>query len=217
MIIDNDNLVIFFHIPKNSGTVVHRIFSPNKYQNIVKLWKEPVYNKEPDMSHLNMKNYLKYIKPHLKHPVGKYFKWCCIRNPYDRFISGFNECVRHVQFRKWATSVGIKEYRNINVIMSYILKHPHCILNDNVVWISPQYIYIYNAKGENQMDLIIPVEKMNGEYCKLANKYKYPLKNIKNVSGFKYEKQYTPKLLAFVEKIYSKDFKLLKFSKYIRK
>lgn len=78
MFISDKAKILFFHVPKCAGSSLHS-FLKQKYGDHT---PDPL----PPVHHVRVKDYLKY------NPGKKdYFKFCFIRNPFDRLLSAYSD------------------------------------------------------------------------------------------------------------------------------
>ena len=78
MFISDKAKILFFHVPKCAGSSLH-LFLKEKYGDHT---PDPL----PPVHHVRVKDYLKY------NPGKKdYFKFCFIRNPFDRLLSAYSD------------------------------------------------------------------------------------------------------------------------------
>ena len=149
MIIDEQNKRIIFHNPKTGGTNLWKIYKQKYPQSIIK-WKLPTKH-EPDMGHLSLHNYQKYVN--LRLPVSEYTYYVVVRDPIERFISGFNETKRHV-------NLSPRGIHTIDDMIQYMLRNPSFATDNSLVWICPQHLYTHNSETHPKV-IIIPFNSLS--------------------------------------------------------
>lgn len=207
MIIDKTNEFIFFHNPKCAGTLMTGWLS--KSNNVIKFWKVPIYNKVPDLGHLNQQNWKEYVSPEYHH----FKKICIVRNPYTRFVSGFNQTQK--------IKTGQLYFKNNNIVtiddfMKHILSNPNEIYNMNIPWLHPQHIFTH-FEDKCMIDYLIYFENLDEQINILEKKYILPKRNFNFDDNKNKEinklKVINKDVINFVNKIYEKDFDLFNFIK----
>ena len=100
MFVSEQNKFIFFHIPKTAGTSIHVSLKArfNQYQ------LDPL----PPAHHIQPKEYL-YFNENKK----DFFKFCFVRNPYERVVSAFLDFQNQIFFC----------FDKINISLSFLLKN----------------------------------------------------------------------------------------------
>jgi len=189
---------VFIHIPKTAGTSV-----------LTCLMEEQIFR-----DHANYLDY-KRIDP-LK--FEKYFKFCFVRNPYDRAVSFFEYLKRggnqsdDLYFQELIKNV-FPTFEGF--VLEYLDKdriHEHVLFR-------PQYLFIYDYKEECQVDYIGHYEYLKEDFefvCdEIGASFELPLKN--KVQRNPYENYYSNTLVKErIYNLYSKDFDLLKYPKEIK-
>ncbi|MFT6927968.1 MAG: hypothetical protein ACJAZP_003615 [Psychromonas sp.] len=148
---------------------------------------------------------------------NRYFKFCFVRNPYDRAVSAYEYLKnggnnssdlyykkliedKYPSFKKF-----ILEYLDGNKI------------HENLLF-SPQYLFIYDDRNECQVDYIGRFENINENFKFICKKIgvsaRLPSKN--RVQRNTYETYYSDhQVKEKVYNLYSKDFDLFQYSKEI--
>jgi hypothetical protein len=193
MIIENKK-IIFCHIDKTGGSSISKSLSP---ELVVSNPDEPVQH---DLKHFTMNQLINL----LDNPLN-YFKFCFVRNPYDRALSKyfhhrkvsggnpFEQKANKLCFKEWVKNNGLQAFR-------------------------PQFHYIYNneillcdfvGKFENlQEDYKVIQDKFNlPELCHINENYKKP-KNLKIID------YYDKHAIEFVNQNYFMDFKYFGYQMY---
>lgn len=188
---------IFIHIPKTGGTSVKKILSDKIKINDIKFTGELVEYKKNTHIKITKEQFNKY---------GDYFKFVFVRHPYDWIKSYYNFHYNKDKFYKNLTSKKINKSINIS-------------FND---WLS-------TLNNFNQTDFITDGDTiLVDRVCKLEdfnNEMKYILNKLninnefnnvqmKSAKKFKIDtvKELTNEQKQKIQKICSKDFRLLKYN-----
>ncbi len=161
--INHDKKAIFIHINKTGGSYIagtlekyygfetfylkrpdHDVFCHNKRPNTKQKYYENrvhgVYNYYKTSQALNNRMKMTPQK------WDEYFKFCFIRNPYDRIISGWNHLGKKIPFKQYV------HMRNMVGDMEYI----HVFM--------PQIRHMINFKNEIQMNFIGHFENLENDF-----------------------------------------------------
>ncbi|PKH03425.1 hypothetical protein CXF72_06340 [Psychromonas sp. MB-3u-54] len=186
---------IFIHIPKTAGTSI-----------LTCLMGDKIYREHA--------SYFDFQRIDT-HRFDEYFKFCFVRNPYDRAVSSYE------YLKKGGDKQGDLYFQQLfeskyptfeKFILEYLDKdkiYEHTLFR-------PQYLFIYNYKNECQVDYVGKYENIKSDFkiiCKkLGVSFDLPSKN--RVKRNPYENYYSNQLVKQkIENLYSKDFFLFKYSK----
>lgn len=191
-----DSGILFIHIPKTAGTSIAKTFYDLKvYPGHYKWWFYRGY--------FGRKKY------------DRLYKFCIVRNPYDRFFSAFE------YLRNGGNSSNDKAFAE-----AYINK---CLNFDEFIskffeskkmrqWIHfiPQHEFVYNTSNKLMVDHVIKYEAMENEIQLLYSKFntsKLLSHEKKNKSSHrKYINYYSEESAALVRIHYQKDFELFSYN-----
>lgn len=199
MIINETQKYILFHIPKNGGTSIRSGHKKQNQHHIIKdYYKEPTKT-EPDLAHLNLYNFQRHVK--LQHPISSYAMYTVVRNPIERFLSGWNELHKHNiskhYLRKILNVVTIQEFINA------IFQDQSHILKNELIWVSPQHLYCEHVDFSNKVN-IIQFNQL-AIRCKALFNLDIPHINLNKSPKISISDEYIDKLKT----IYKHDFELL--------
>jgi len=187
----NDDLIVFIHIPRTSGTYIENNLC--KKNNIKIKWPEPNtdhlfgLHKINDNNYLTLNEMIKYNFINKKNDDQYIFT--IIRNPYDRFVSMFNHLnyqyntldlfideIEEICLDDYQHSGIITENKNFNYINMTLN------LCDIKYFVLPQYYYINN--NENYKVNIIKYEDIEtlNEILKLNLKFNNHNKTNNNLT-----------------------------------
>ncbi len=203
MIICDNNKFVFIHIPKNSGTAM-----TNELQKIYKNTKLLInverngVNIGIDKMHLYYDVIYEFIP---RNVLENYFKFCIIRNPYNKLYSAWN-------FLK-----DRQEYSNVNDFIKYKLNEEfiygkEIIQGDARVHYRPQFTFVYDNKNNKFADYIIRYENLNEEIIIMNEKYGLDIKPYDNSNSQKsYINHFTEESILKINSLYKKDFELFNY------
>ena len=216
--INHDLKAIFIHIHKTAGTTI--AINLKKYYGF-----NTYYLRRPDherfcfdkkkKAYINYENrihgVINYFKtsPYLNKKMGmnqekwdKYYKFCFIRNPYDRIVSAWNHVNRF--------NIPFKKFLNLKNICNDV-EFMHMFM--------PQYRSMINEKGKNYINFIGLFENLDHDFNKILKNIgivdikhnkEYKL-NVRNHKPF-YE-YYDQEVLNKVNILMNEDFKNLNYNK----
>ncbi len=152
MILNTINKFIFIAIPKTASTTVHIAWGHLKHP-------------EPPLYHMKLDECLK------QNPQCKdYFKFCFVRNPYERFISTwFNLRDPHAG-HTWAKD--LLKYSDVNEFCNCFVKSEYA----SWVHFRPQVDYIM-VDSQNGMDFIGRQENFSQDFNTVCNMIGIPTPN----------------------------------------
>ena len=211
MIIDDINKFIFIHIPKNSGTKMSEILQ-NLYKNSkILMWVDKKTG--IDRMHIHQDAIKQYIS---SEKIDTYFKFCIVRNPYERIYSAWNSIKNRYP------------YDNINDFIKFHLTEKFIFGKELVpmdcrVHYRPQYTFIYDDNLNYSVDFVIKYEKLNEDIRQINLLYGFGTsKNIfkKNITLYgenyqnpRYISNFNQESILKINELYDKDFELLQYQK----
>lgn len=140
MLIIHEKKIIFLHNPKVFGKELTKWLRKNS--DIPQLLYKTPTKYCPDLGHLNLRNYDNYVS---KTACKNYDHIVFIRDPIQRFDSGFHEIFKH--------DVGYKYMQRNNLytknsFIDYLYRNPEQLYHPHLIWIIPQHVYIYDKNGK---------------------------------------------------------------------
>lgn len=177
-LIDDEKKIMFYNIPKNASTTIRTMLNRKSHLN------------ERIMDN-NMKNYKRYV---------------IIRNPYNRFISGYLARVNRLpKIRYLSFPFFVNEFCKLDRNTMDV----HMALQTDMFNINDNNLTILRLENKEKINNIIK-EKFNYNFLsKNGNPCKEQLLKIKIKEFLKNNKDVQEKIYEY----YKKDFELLKYNK----
>jgi hypothetical protein len=231
MFISHKHKCIFVHIPKTAGSSVHRAlvekmhpeldksmlqrFSdiPIKKSNtslmaVYELSADGIYIKRGHDGIITTKKNLKGTM--LESYINKYFTFCFVRNPWDRFVSAHAHLIDR---RRRGPELPYKTFNDFilgNIrsekIHTKLLKQLH---------FEPQYKYILDSNNNINIDFIGRFENLHEDFDIICKKIgiKTPKLRHNNKSHHKsYQTYYTDKTAEIIYNAYKEDIDYFDYS-----
>ena len=214
--IHHEKKAIFIHINKTGGSYIAGTLE--KYYGFQTYYlKRPdhdefcfVQKKNPKQKYYENRVHgvLNYYRssPHLNRMMNmtpekwdSYFKFCFVRNPYDRIISGWNHLGKRIPFKQY---VHLKNFVND---MEYI----HVFM--------PQYRHIINFKNEIDVNFVGRFDNLENDFLYVLFHLGYdlpihdPVVRVNVKKHKKYTEYYDQKTLDKVNEIMQQDFEYFNF------
>lgn len=193
--INPDKKFIFIHIPKTAGSSMELVFGGCDHETIYD------YN-----TNVNIDNY---------------YKFCFVRNPFDRLISSFFK-----DYERIISNYNIYYFSDF-VYLLYDKLYENFIPPKNfnmfsytnyfkIIQVIPQYLFI-SINNSIKMDFIGRFESITEHWNFLSKKFDFKQNITKFNSGKHdhYSVYYNNNLKKKVEKIYAKDFELFEYNRSI--
>ena len=203
MIICETKKFVFIHIPKNSGTSMTKELQKT-YKNTQLLINVERYgvNIGIDKMHLYYDVIDKFIS---KNILCNYFKFCIIRNPYNKLYSAWNFIKKR------------HGYNDVNDFIKYKLDEEfiygkEIIPGDARVHYRPQFTFVYNDDDNIFVDFVIRYENLNEDILKMNEKYdlNVPLYENGNIKK-SYINFLNKESITKINYLYKKDFELFNY------
>lgn len=215
-IVSKELSCIFIHIPKTAGS---SIGEPNyrKFRKgfLIKYLGNDDIAKAGHIKGIDLKE--KY-----KDCWEDYFKFCFIRNPWDRFVSAY------IYSKQKISSI----YSRVNSTSSYKMRRStfgsqlqqchsfrdFCIKLEQFdldIHFEPQVDYITDSKENLLVDFIGKYENLNQDFKKICETIGLPgkvvLPHFRNTKHKIYREYYDNETKKIVEKYYEKDIEMFKY------
>jgi hypothetical protein len=220
--INHDKKFIFIHIPKVCGIFVRsnlekyyefETFLCKRDDHIEYCNTDMKLNKNKELTFCSSKGiYNYYSTSEFVNTItemndelwNEYFKFCFVRNPYDRFISGYNYIMETEKL-----NIDLDKYIHMDKIVS---ENEYCHV------FLPQYVHTIDENGNNVMNFIGRFENFDNDFEFILNKIGYDVilhdRTPKNKREHKnYKSYFTQEILDKVNFFYEKDFELFNYKK----
>ena len=213
---------IFIHIPKNAGSTVNATLQKNcveDYKGFELLNEE--YGHDRDMvfgNHFTYSMIKEFIdKNNVDLDYGNYFKFCIVRNPWERMLSLYNHRMRKInaKFRGKPrnSTVDIKLLKS--GFNNWLLKTQHT--SDSVLTRTPQLTWIRGKENNIKCDKIIRIENLSSELDEIKTLLGLPNFQMKKANVSKqnaklYQDHYSDLTRKHIEKYFEEDIDTFKFT-----
>lgn len=203
MIVCDSKKFIFIHIPKNSGSAMtEELQKTYKDSKLLMNCQRDGMNIGIDKMHLYYDVIDKFIS---KNTLDDYFKFCIIRNPYNKLYSS------------WYFIKERHGYKDVNDFIKYKLDEEfiygkELIPRDARVHYRPQFTFVYDNENNKFADFIIKYENLNEDISKMNETYGL---NISLYDNGNTQKSYINLLnkesITKINSLYKKDFELFNY------
>lgn len=204
--IDHKNEFIFIHIPKNAGTSISKSIGLEQTSHIT----------------------IREIKSILSKEVfSSYFKFCFVRNPWDRFLSLYNyarleESYYHSSVNPLKAKFG--KHLDYDLLKDASFKECAYFLLDNKLkhdrtwnhW-NEQISWITDEKGNKIIDFIGRVENINRDLKQVSEIINKKIKNIYELNysisnHSSYKSSYDQETANIIRTFYNNDIEAFDYS-----
>ncbi|NEN22748.1 sulfotransferase family protein [Cryomorpha ignava] len=216
MLYSKEKSFLFIHIPKTAGTSIRSVLAPYSGKSGVlnyigrRLEKYPVFCFKTGLSikrtydsHTTYER-LENILPQAE--LNRIFKFCVVRNPYDRAYSFYLHVLSHPTHNLYKL---IESYGSFGGMLQ----------NLEVVGEPTQKSYIINLQADISVDFIGKFESLNDDFnavCKkLGIPYELPKKNTRKHKD--YRDAYDEQNWKYIAEYYSEDFDAFGYDKDLLK
>ena len=186
---------IFIHIPKTAGTSILKNMGG---------WAG---------DHCTYREYLQASPTKFE----KYFKFCFIRNPYDRLVSAYE------YLKQGGNQTTDKNIQKL-ILTKYVTFEKFVVLylDKNTIYrvnlLKPQYWFIYDEHSNLMVDHIAKYENLDEEFLFISEKLKLSDINLQKTNKStkeysNYNEYYTQDMKNKVYNLYELDFELLGYKK----
>jgi len=213
--------LIFVHIPKNAGSSINAALSGvipdySSFEGANKL-----LGYERDMALGNHFTYRMIAELVDNNPIeldyAGFFKFCVIRNPWERMVSLYNHRwrKRHALFEGKPRNSPEDNALLEQGFKAWLLNTNH--ESDRVLTKMPQVEWIKDANGKLAVDLVIPFENVAGGMERVAEKVGLPRIglsriNVNERSSAALDEYYDGETRAFIERHFAEDIETFKYT-----
>jgi hypothetical protein len=233
ILINHELKAIYFHLPKTGGSYVKKILKEIYNFQILLLNRRDWYNFSNDPYvyinpwEITKKGIYRFYRNNNceNYPIDEniwdnYYKFCFIRNPYDKIVSCYEYF--HNDYKLFIYENFTKKESLLDFIKNYQSEINH-VYNHSFI---PQYEHLIDDNMKINIDYIGKFENLNEDLLKILTNIgitnfthlKYLEDNIKiNKNNNKkynyYYEYYNDEILFLVNNIFEKDFKYLDYEK----
>lgn len=195
MIVNETKKYIIFHIPKNGGTTVHNSVFP-KNDKVKKLWKLPSKT-TPDLAHLHF-GQLSFAN--LDDDIRSYKYYAIIRNPFERFLSGYNYASHHMpMFAHYVKSNNLKTMEDF---IDHVQSCPEVLKKVELTWLWPQHLY---CEHDDIRARLIRLENLKND---METYFNIKIDKVMNKSNKNHERTLSDEYMLKLRGIYKRDFEI---------
>ena len=195
-----DRKLLFVHIPKTAGLSTHDYFG---FENNTKKLCGSVLNNSVDVRHLPL-----FAINELYDLTG-YFKFCFIRNPWDRAVSSFKFCLLHPKRSPEKIEL-FEKTNNFQIFLESIKRNWDRIMNNRpshylCSHFHPQSYYI--KSNFLKMNFIGKFENYNKDIKTLGEKFniKKEIAHLNKTDHEPYRNLYNKNTIKIIEDLYKED------------
>jgi hypothetical protein len=227
MILSIKHKFIFIHIPKTGGESITdkmrwHMTKERRYEDL----QDFIYwgsDDKTDLAHIYQSILESYVPRNM---ISKYFKFCIVRNPYNRCYSAYKDLflgAKNKHAVKSSYGVWVGKYNKPSSFSEYckmlgkVSSNTPTIYNIHVI---PQYMYIYNG-NKKRMDYIGHYETMDKDMKHIYEKFKlqkelwFDKPNTYNIKVDNLKKSYMKELshedIHLINSVYFADFILFDY------
>lgn len=214
---------IFIHIPKNAGSTFVINYNKNKaiedFDTFEALNDSLGHQRDPVFgNHFTLQMVMDLVDQHsLKIDYHKYFKFCVIRNPWERMLSLYNMRLRKINKTFQGKPRNTDDDKRLlrEGFIPWLLYTQH--VSDSVLTRMPQISWVKDRNNKIFCDRIIRIENYTTELSDVLSSLNIPLMNMKyinksSIDTSKYQDHYTAKGRSFIEKYFEEDIDQFKFT-----
>lgn len=191
MIINHNYKYIYIAVPKTASTTVHMAWGHTEHP-------------EPPLYHMKLDECLS------ENPeCSDYFKFCFVRNPYDRFISTWFNLTDPTAGHTWAAE--LKDYENIDNFCKNFVESKW----SDWIHFRPQVDYCM-VGGKNKMDFVGRQENFENDFseaCNLIGIGRPPTGRFRTTPHGGVDECLTSDTKEIIYNFYKKDFELFNYEK----
>ena len=219
MIISHKRKFVFVHIAKTAGSSISSAICCN-YGDFLPSLKAVGYHRRnnphlprPKFAtteiHQHAKMYAHIIPFFIKNcwSIDEYFKFACVRNPYDRIVS-------HYSYLRARANDVINNGDTLTDDQRLFLSFSFKKYLKSKFRVDKQWSYIYSRTGELLVDYIMRMESLQSDFNNVCDRLDRPHVTLENVNKSKhkhYTEYYDDEAREIVERNYAKDIEYFKY------
>lgn len=175
MVIDETTKVIFLHNPKCGGTFFRKsYFNCHGLSNAYDYWKLYDETVNTDLGHINLQNLPRFIPDYKEYKIISF-----VRNPYNRFISGFKTASQYFpEIKRLGERYGwnMTDICNELSILNY-REQDLFLRNPSIPWLNPQCYYanshviVLRFESYNDWDFLLNLFCITGAKVHIREDY----------------------------------------------
>ncbi|MCC9606313.1 sulfotransferase family protein [Blastopirellula sp. JC732] len=214
---------IFIHVPKNAGSTLIMNYrtkvSPDILLGFEELNAELGYERDPALGNHFTYQMIKSLCDRHSLPIDyqNYYKFCVVRNPWERMVSLFQHRLRKID----ATTNGVPRNSPEDKALlkqgfeAWLLTTQN--VSDRVLTKMSQLEWIRNDAGDIVCDRVIDVRNYDQEIMETLETLQMPRIpmekfNVSAKDSSQYKSYYTAATRAHIEKYFAEDIDVLKYS-----
>ena len=207
---------IYFPIPKVACTSL-------KYSMLNWMGKRAIDPENPYYK-IHTRKYPSVNKNIILDKYSEYYRFCFIRNPWDRLVSCYKNKIKQDSkyndnwFKNGVAKSLLKHKNKFKGGMSFSeFIETVCYINDDIAdpHLKSQYKFIYDSKDRLLVNFIGRFESLEEDYlyiCKQLSIKDIPLPHMLKSNRSDYKEYYNDKLISLVYDRYAKDIRLFKYN-----
>ena len=201
------NKFIFIHIPKNGGTSINKMLRPFVEGNDPETYLLEGYSQQKQIhyQHITMPQIHEHY-PQID--TKEYFKFCFIRNPWDRAVSDW----LWMKADRGLPNATLKDYlRESNGFEKFTHTHNYDGRGDHFI---PQTNFFLDENGNELVDFVGRFENLSRECCTILECLNLPPTMLPHINATKrkhYSEYYTNETRMLVANKYAAD---IEYGKY---
>ncbi|PWJ40939.1 sulfotransferase family 2 domain-containing protein [Sediminitomix flava] len=188
-----DNKMLFIHIPKSAGSSIGKVLIGDK---------KPGHWTTDDFMAMN------------KARFNEYYKFCFVRNPWDRVVSSFfylkkgGNNPKDLEFSQ-------TELKNINSFEEFVYSLNENENLQNWIHFIPQNHFITDGYGRINVDYVGKFESLDQDFSLVLEKIGLPQIELPKVNKSKhknYQEYYTDETKEIIGNLYREDISLFNYT-----
>ncbi|WP_171124205.1 MULTISPECIES: sulfotransferase family protein [unclassified Ruegeria] len=191
--------VIFVHIPKSGGSTVTTVLKRDRF------FGRQVNPRDPRDKNID---YISQYFDLLGADANDYFKFSFVRNPWDRFVSGYHYvCQRRPEITEVTEHGSFKEFAQA------LSQGPEKFLQ--IRYFQPQYLYLTDASGNMPLDFVGRFERFDDDLRKALKQIgmrRLVIRHRKQSKRTDYRDYYDQETRDIVGRVYARDIDVFNYA-----